>query len=56
MKKLLKNWKTTVSGLLFILPVIFPALAPHKDLIVAGAGALLGTAAKDATDKDTGHE
>lgn len=53
MKKLLKNWKTTVSGLLFILPVVFPALAPHKDLISGAAGALLGVAAKDASEKET---
>ena len=52
MKKLFKNWKTTLAGLLFILPKIVPALKPFDEAIEAVSVGLLGTAAADGQDEE----
>ena len=52
MKKLFKNWKTTLAGLLFILPKIVPALKPFDEAIETVSVALLGTAAADGKDEE----
>lgn len=50
MKRIFKSWRTTLGGILFVLPVALPILAPYKDVIQGTAALLLGTAAAD--DKD----
>ena len=52
MKKLFKNWKTTLAGFLFILPKIVPALKPFDEAIETVSVALLGTAAADGKDEE----
>ena len=52
MKRILKSWKTTLGGLLFVLPVVVPVLAPYKDVIQGAAALLLGTSAADDKSGD----
>ena len=47
MKKVFKSWRTTLGGILFVLPVAVPVLSPYKDIIQGAAALLLGTAAAD---------
>lgn len=49
----LRNWQTTLVGVLGGVLTQVPALAPHKDTIVAAVLALLGILAKSATTTGT---
>jgi hypothetical protein len=49
----LRNWKTTLVGVISYLIVQVPALVPYKEKVLAAAVALMGLLAKDGDKTGT---